>query len=75
MSGARGRKAQDSAEKSLTTDQKASLIAGGLTLGLATAASSVMLPSILEERRRNKKRREEAAMKPGSDINPIKPSN
>jgi|8_EtaG_2_1085327.scaffolds.fasta_scaffold04867_11 hypothetical protein len=75
MSGARGRKAQDSAETTLTTDQKASLIAGGLTLGLATAASSVMLPSILEERRRNRKRRKDAAMKPGSDIKPIKPSN
>ena len=75
MSEVRGRKADASAEKSMTKDQKASLIAGGLTLALATAASSVMLPSILEERRRNKKRRQDEAMKPGSGVKPIKPSN
>jgi hypothetical protein len=64
------RPAQDSAEKNkMTADQKASLIAGGLTLGLGALASSVMIPSILREQRQKKERRS------GSDIKPIKPDN
>ncbi len=64
------RPAQDSEEKNkMTADQKASLIAGGLTLGLGALASSVMIPSILREQRQKKERRS------GSDIKPIKPDN
>jgi|TARA_R100000149_G_C5773712_1_gene72923 N-acyl-L-homoserine lactone synthetase len=67
------RPAQDSAEKNkMTTDQKASLIAGGLTLGLGALASSVMIPSILREQKRKKERR---LRRTGSDIRPIKPDN
>jgi len=69
MSEASGRKAQDSAEKSLTKDQKASLIAGGLTAALALGSGSLLIPGIRDEMRRNKTRRT------GSDIKPIKPSN
>ena len=71
----RGRKAAPSAETSLTTDQKASLIAGGLTMALALGGGSVMIPAIRDEMKRNKKRRQDSVMKPGSDVNPVKPSN
>ena len=70
MSEVRGRKADASAEKSLTKDQKASLIAGGLTAALALGGGSVMIPAIRDEMKRNKKRR-----RTGSDIKPIKPDN
>tara|TARA_R100000654_G_scaffold49683_7_gene75865 strand:- start:201 stop:416 length:216 start_codon:yes stop_codon:yes gene_type:complete len=70
MSEARGRKADDSAEKGLSKDQKASLIAGGLTAALALGSGAVMIPEILKEQRRNKMRR-----RTGSDIKPIKPDN
>ena len=46
MSEVRGRKADASAEKSLTKDQKASLIAGGLTAALALGGGSVMIPQL-----------------------------
>jgi len=73
MSEARGRQAQESAEKNkMTADQKASLIAGGITLGFGALSSAVMIPAILEERRRNKERR---LRRTGSDIKPIKPDN
>ena len=69
MSEARGRRAQDSVEKGLTTDQKASLIAGGLSAALALGSGSLLIPGIRDEMRRNKRKRT------GSDIKPIKPSN
>jgi hypothetical protein len=73
MSEARGRPAQESAEKNkMTVDQKASLIAGGITLGFSALSSAVMLPSILREQRRKKERR---LQRTGSDIKPIKPDN
>jgi len=73
MSEARGRPAQESAEKNkMTADQKASLIAGGITLGFSALSSAVMLPSILREQRRKKERR---LQRTGSDIKPIKPDN
>jgi hypothetical protein len=69
MSKARGRPAEKAAETTLTTDQKASLIAGGLTAALALGSGSLLIPGIRDEMRRNKTRRT------GSDIKPIKPSN
>jgi acyl-CoA hydrolase len=67
------RPAQESAEKNkMTADQKASLIAAGITLGFSTLGPAIMLPSMLRERRQKKERR---LRRTGSDIKPIKPDN
>ena len=67
------RPAQESAEKNkMTADQKASLIAAGITLGFSALGPAMMLPSILRERRQKKDRR---LKRTGSDIKPIKPDN